>query len=444
MLPKVGTGDSPAIQVNISNACLIGTGDISIIQINISNECLFGTGDCPAIQILYVDTLFLSSEHWSTDTASQQFEEENEEKPRSSRCLPFSFARDFERQNVLSQTDKTGPCWPLLWSADDAAETGSARAHDTARRTRGRDPDSASREQSWACLAVFRNEPHRLSPESDTDVARSPETGFTSPKLGSISPENDIDISPETSREDKKKKKLVRTCYTNEQIQTLLKMFHDNPYPDSEEMEDIPQTFGVPDNKIKIWFQNKRARWRRRVNESVNSYPTGYMPMTPAISSVSPFSYMTSGHMMAASSPQHMTGGYFNPWMQTNSISSNNNSSTQHPVNPTQSQLSPMSPSLSNQRYPSITMTSGNVSSFSSAPIPYSIRTSPQQVMTSHFPSVTISPNNNSYLSSVSLSLAYPRSSSQETMTSHLNPSYQYYGQCASGYSGYTNPRAVN
>ncbi|WAQ96599.1 ARX-like protein, partial [Mya arenaria] len=197
------------------------------------------------------------------------------------------------------------------------------------------------------------------SPESDTDVTRSSETCFTSPKLGSSSPENDRDISPETSREDRKKKKLVRTCYTNEQIQTLLKMFHDNPYPDSEQMEDIAQKFGVPDNKIKIWFQNKRARWRRRVNESVNSYPTGYMPMTPAMSSVSPFSYMTSGHMVAASSPQHVTAGYFNPRMQTNSIKSNINCNIQHPVNPAQSRLSPMSPSLSNQRYPSVTMTSG-------------------------------------------------------------------------------------
>ncbi|WAQ96600.1 ISX-like protein, partial [Mya arenaria] len=199
----------------------------------------------------------------------------------------------------------------------------------------------------------------RSSPESDTDVTRSPETGFTSPKLGSSSPENDIDKSPETSREDKKKKKLVRTCYTNEQIQTLLKMFHDNPYPDSEQMEDIAQKFGVPDNKIKFWFQNKRARWRRRVNESVNSYPTGYMPMTPAMSSVIPFSYMTSGHMMAASSPQHVTAGYFSPWMQNNAINPNINSSAQIPVNPAESRLSPMSTSLSNQRCPSVTMTPG-------------------------------------------------------------------------------------
>ncbi|WAQ96394.1 PITX3-like protein [Mya arenaria] len=248
------------------------------------------------------------------------------------------------------------------------------------------------------------------SPGSGVDAASSPETEFTSHEIQSTSPETDS-VSPETIQETKRKK-LVRTCYTNEQIQILMKMFHENPYPDSEQMEDMAKEFGVPDNKIKIWFQNKRARWRRRVNNSMNSYTAGLVPRTPAMSPVHPYSYMTPGHMVVTSSPQHVASGYINPWFQKSSISPNNNRSAQFPVNPTQPRLSPTpttlkSASLSNMAYPSVTMTPGTVSPFPSDPTLYPIRTSPHQEMASQLPSV--SPNNNSYLSSTNLS--YPRTS---------------------------------
>ncbi|KAH3695041.1 hypothetical protein DPMN_082489 [Dreissena polymorpha] len=57
--------------------------------------------------------------------------------------------------------------------------------------------------------------------------------------------------SPETSSEQINKKK-ARINYTNVQIQTLLKLFHENPYPESEMMENVAKDFGVPENKIKV------------------------------------------------------------------------------------------------------------------------------------------------------------------------------------------------
>lgn len=51
-------------------------------------------------------------------------------------------------------------------------------------------------------------------------------------------------------------KKKPRTNYTNEQVQTLLKIFHENPYPDSEMMENIGKDMGVPENKIKVNFHS--------------------------------------------------------------------------------------------------------------------------------------------------------------------------------------------
>jgi len=130
---------------------------------------------------------------------------------------------------------------------------------------------------------------------------------------------------------------------------------------------------------FQIWFQNKRARWRRRVNDNMTAYPQPFMPMSP----VPQYGFMPGMHMMS-SSPQQM-GGYFNyPWMQTGSISPNNNTQqlTVNPsMNPAHSRLQgntlPVQ-GLPCQQYPPITMTTPSVSTLSS---PYTM-TSPQQMMT--------------------------------------------------------------
>ncbi|KAH3695045.1 hypothetical protein DPMN_082493 [Dreissena polymorpha] len=82
----------------------------------------------------------------------------------------------------------------------------------------------------------------------------SPVSSSGSPDISSrserASPESKHE-QPVTSSEQINKKK-ARINYTNEQIQTLLKLFHENPYPESEMMENIAKDFGVPENKIKV------------------------------------------------------------------------------------------------------------------------------------------------------------------------------------------------
>ncbi|XP_045165821.2 paired mesoderm homeobox protein 2-like [Mercenaria mercenaria] len=117
---------------------------------------------------------------------------------------------------------------------------------------------------------------------------------------------------------DEQPKKKARTNYTNEQIQALLKIFHETPYPDSEMMETIGKDLGISEKQVKIWFQNKRARWRRRVNDNKNNQLQSFVTMPPMLPSVAPYGYMPMGHMMT-SSPLQNFPGYFNyPWMQGN------------------------------------------------------------------------------------------------------------------------------
>lgn len=79
--------------------------------------------------------------------------------------------------------------------------------------------------------------------------AGSSPSGSTKSSPGS---NTDAVTSPENSEEQPKKK--ARTNYTNEQVQALLKIFHENPYPDSEMMENIGKDLGIPENKIKVTY----------------------------------------------------------------------------------------------------------------------------------------------------------------------------------------------
>ena len=84
------------------------------------------------------------------------------------------------------------------------------------------------------------------SPSSSNQSKCSP---FGSEKS---SPSSDGEPVSSPDSESKQTKKLKRTSYTNEQLQTLLKIFHENPYPDYEMMETISLDLRVPESKIKV------------------------------------------------------------------------------------------------------------------------------------------------------------------------------------------------
>ncbi|KAH3694337.1 hypothetical protein DPMN_081777 [Dreissena polymorpha] len=120
-------------------------------------------------------------------------------------------------------------------------------------------------------------------------VTRTPTSTARSSGSVSSSPQTYTESESSGDKEsDKKSNKSARTNYTKEQLKSLMKIFHDNPYPDSEMMENIAKDFGVKDTNIKIWFQNKRARWRRRVENMNNSTQSNMMHVTPVPSPIQP------------------------------------------------------------------------------------------------------------------------------------------------------------
>ncbi|XP_072209621.1 homeobox protein NOBOX [Excalfactoria chinensis] len=60
-------------------------------------------------------------------------------------------------------------------------------------------------------------------------------------------------------------KKKTRTFYSAEQLEELEKVFQEDRYPDNEKRKEIATVVGVTPQRILVWFQNRRAKWRKTV-----------------------------------------------------------------------------------------------------------------------------------------------------------------------------------
>ncbi|CAB3989749.1 visual system homeobox 1 isoform X1 [Paramuricea clavata] len=55
----------------------------------------------------------------------------------------------------------------------------------------------------------------------------------------------------------------ARTVYTRNQVKELEKIFHINHYVDLESRKSLSKRIGLEEDRIQVWFQNRRAKWRK-------------------------------------------------------------------------------------------------------------------------------------------------------------------------------------
>ncbi|XP_051529810.1 double homeobox protein 4-like protein 4 [Myxocyprinus asiaticus] len=100
-----------------------------------------------------------------------------------------------------------------------------------------------------------------------------------------------------------------RTCFTKEHLELLRMAFSVDPYPGISVRESLSQATGLPESRIQVWFQNKRARTlKNRATQSSPQLDTTSplpSPFLPPERGIPEASFKIPQSQMPQTSPQH-------------------------------------------------------------------------------------------------------------------------------------------
>ncbi|XP_062990531.1 paired box protein Pax-4 [Elgaria multicarinata webbii] len=74
-----------------------------------------------------------------------------------------------------------------------------------------------------------------------------------------------------------------KTVFSKQQREVLEEAFQRGQYPEAATREKLASTTRLPNATIRVWFSNRRARWRREAKKALDTHHTGsaLRPMVP-------------------------------------------------------------------------------------------------------------------------------------------------------------------
>lgn len=82
----------------------------------------------------------------------------------------------------------------------------------------------------------------------------------------------------QSGRQQKHQHKKTRTVFSRAQVIALEGAFESKRYLSSGERTSLAKFLKLTDTQVKIWFQNRRNKWKRQIPFKAGSIGTGSIP----------------------------------------------------------------------------------------------------------------------------------------------------------------------